>query len=199
MILGLTGGIGSGKSTVSKIFKNLGAYIVDADEISHSILAKGSLAYNETIQWFGEKVLNSDGNVNRVVLANIVFGNKAELEALNRITHTHILEVMRDEIKYIKSMSKYEIIVLDVPLLFAPDFDIEYDKSVAIIADEDIRIQRVMARNGISREKVIERMSCQMTNDELKERADYIIENNSDDISSLESKVKELYNRLIRR
>lgn len=197
--LGLTGGIGSGKSAASGIFRSLGAYIVDADKISREILKPGTEAYAETVRRFGSGILNPDKTLNRKALAAIVFGSKPELDALNEITHRHIFDVMEREAEAAEKSGKYNnsIIVIDAPLLFAPDFRMKYDESAAVIADDEVRIRRVMARDGVSRAEVAERIASQLTNAELIKRADHIIENNTDNIMDLESKVKELYERLI--
>ena len=102
IIVGLTGVIGSGKSTVSHILSELGAYTIDADEISRTVLDKDTPAYFETVEHFGRKILSCDGTINRKELAKIVFNNKAELEVLNRITHKYIFIKMQNMIdKYI--------------------------------------------------------------------------------------------------
>ena len=197
--LGLTGGIGSGKSAAAGIFKSLGAYIVDADKISRDILTPGTEAYRETVARFGKEILNPDRTVDRKALAAIVFGSKTELEALNNITHKHIFAVMEREARDAETSEKYKnsIIVIDAPLLFAPDFKMRYDKSAAVIADNEVRIERVLKRDEASRAEVESRIGSQLTNAELAARADYIIENNSNDIKDFENKVKKLYERLI--
>ncbi len=197
--LGLTGGIGSGKSAAAGIFKSLGAYIVDADKISRDILTPGTEAYRETVARFGKEILNPDRTVDRKALAAIVFGSKTELEALNNITHKHIFAVMEREARDAEKSEKYKnsIIVIDAPLLFAPDFKMRYDKSAAVIADNEVRIERVLKRDEASRAEVESRIGSQLTNAELAARADYIIENNSNDIKDFENKVKKLYERLI--
>ena len=197
--LGLTGGIGSGKSAAAGIFKSLGAYIVDADKISRDILTPGTEAYRETVARFGKEILNPDRTVDRKALAAIVFGSKTELEALNNITHKHIFAVMEREARDAEKSEKYKnsIIVIDAPLLFAPDFKMRYDKSAAVMADNEVRIERVLKRDEASRAEVESRIGSQLTNAELAARADYIIENNSNDIKDFENKVKKLYERLI--
>ncbi len=199
--LGLTGGIGSGKSAAAGIFKALGAYIIDADKISREILVPGTEAYRETVAQFGDKILNPDRAVDRKTLAAIVFGSEAELETLNNITHKHIFAVMEREARDAEIGGKYKnsMIVIDAPLLFAPDFKMRYDKSAAVTADDEIRIERVLKRDGTSRAEVENRIKSQFTNAELAARADYIIENNTNDIKDLENKVKALYERLIKK
>lgn len=194
MVIGLTGGIGAGKSTVAGIFKKLGAYIIDADEIARNIMNKGEDAYNEVVSHFGNGILSAGGSVDRKALASIVFGNEAQLKALNEITHKHVFAKMRAELKNCSS----DLIVLDVPLLFTCDFPISYDKSVAVIAEEEVRIKRVMARSRLTRKQVLERIGSQLSNSELRRRADYVIENNSDGFEELEEKVRVLYGEIMK-
>ena len=119
-IIGITGGIGAGKSTVCEEFKKYGACIIDADKISHQVTAKNGSAYAEIVENFGTDVLKSDGEIDREKLAGIVFSDQNELEKLNYITHKHIFEKMREEI----ASSDSELIILDVPLLFSADFEL---------------------------------------------------------------------------
>ncbi|HIV86333.1 MAG TPA: dephospho-CoA kinase [Candidatus Monoglobus merdigallinarum] len=193
IIIGLTGSIGAGKSAVSGIFKSLGAYIIDADKIAHEVTEKGEKAYSEIVEYFGTGILSSDGSIDRKRLGSVVFGDKAKLKMLNSITHKYIFEEIE------KRIGEYtgDVAVLDVPLLFNDDFSIGYDVSVAVLADDDVRIKRVEARDGLSREQVIARMNSQKSQAELAERADYVIENSLDGLGSLREKVKKLYKRII--
>lgn len=196
--VGLTGIIGSGKSTVSHILSELGAYTIDADEISRTVLNKDTPAYFETVEHFGRKILSCDGNINRKELAEIVFNNKVELDALNRITHKYIFIKMQDMIdKYISDSGSGDMIVLDVPLLFSDDFNIKYDRSVVVTASRDIIIKRVMRRDGMDESEILERIKNQLTDEELIKRADFVIENNYENIDELRTCVEGIYKELI--
>ncbi len=195
-VLGLTGGTGAGKSAAAGIFRDLGAYIIDADEISRGILNIGSQAYSETVSRFGKGVLEPDGGIDRKALGGIVFSNPEELVALNQITHKYIFRDMRERLK--TDAARKGLTVLDVPLLFSADFDIHYDRSAAVIADTEVRLRRITKRDGIDRALALSRINAQLSNEELRRRADYIIENNTDDIGDLRRKVKSLYERLIK-
>ena len=174
-IIGITGGIGAGKSTVCEEFKKYGACIIDADKISHQVTAKNGSAYAEIVENFGTDVLKSDGEIDRKKLAGIVFSDQNELEKLNYITHKHIFEKMREEI----TSSDRELIILDVPLLFSADFDIKCDYKIAVVANLQERIKRVMFRDGISRDDVLKRIDAQLSDEEMREKADMCIENDS--------------------
>lgn len=198
IIVGLTGVIGSGKSTVSHILSELGAYTIDADEISRTVLDKDTPAYFETVEHFGRKILSSDGTINRKELAKIVFNNKAELEVLNRITHKYIFIKMQNMIdKYISASGSGDMIVLDVPLLFSDDFNIKYDKSVVVTASREIIIKRVMLRDGMDESEILSRIKNQLTDEELIKRADFVIENNYENIDELRTCVTGIYKELI--
>ncbi len=198
IIVGLTGVIGSGKSTVSHILSELGAYTIDADEISRTVLDKNTPAYFETVEHFGRKILSSDGTINRKELAKIVFNNKAELDVLNRITHKYIFIKMQNMIdKYISDSGSGDMIVLDVPLLFSDDFNIKYDKSVVVTASREIIIKRVMLRDGMDESEILSRIKNQLTDEELIKRADFVIENNYENIDELRTCLKGIYKELI--
>lgn len=185
-IIGVTGGIGSGKTTVSAIFKDYGAEIIDADEISRSITKKNTAAYFEIVNSFGAEILLSDGEINRKALAKKVFSDKISLELLNKITHKYVFEEMEKRIK----TSEKEVVVLDVPLLFSSEFPFDCDLTVGVIADLEQRIKRVQIRDGLTREEIIKRIENQISDEELRKKADVIIENNS--LDSAVSQVKNI-------
>lgn len=174
-IIGVTGGIGSGKSCVSEIFANLGGKVIDADKISHEIMNVGSAAYCEVLEYFGAEILDENKSINRKKLADIVFNNRKKLDKLNMITHKYIFEEMRKKIEEYKDE---KAIILDVPLLFDKDFTIKYDKSAAVVADEEIRIKRAAARDNSSLEKIKNRIKNQISDSEYRRIADFVIENN---------------------
>lgn len=196
IIVGLTGCIGSGKSTVSRIFYELGAYTVDADKISRKILEKETPAYFEVLDRFRSNILNSDKSIDRKALASIVFSDKEQLEVLNKITHKYIFLQMQKDINELKKHNP-EVIILDVPLLFSEDFLIEYDKSVVVSANREVCINRVVERDLMTEKEAMDRIKNQICDDELRLRADYIINNNSDDLDELRQKVKLVYDDLI--
>ena len=173
-IIGVTGGIGSGKSTVSSMFRQFGADVIDADEISRNVAKKSGSAFCEIVQSFGEKILSESGEIDRKKLGQIVFSDKKKLAVLNEITHKYVFVEMEKQIK----ASKAEIIILDVPLLFSNDFILKYDYSVGVTANISERIKRVKSRDGLSEDEILTRMENQISDKELEEKADFIIENN---------------------
>jgi dephospho-CoA kinase len=175
-IVGITGGTGAGKSLLSAELKKRGATIVDSDLISRQIMKKGEKAFQEVVKAFGSEVLDKDGNINRKKLGKIVFNDSLKLELLDKITHKYIFERMEKEI----SSSKSEIVVLDVPLLFQCDFPIKYDMSIAVIADQETRINRIVNRDNISKDEALLRIKNQLSNDKYIKLADLCFENNGD-------------------
>lgn len=190
-ILGITGGIGSGKSTVAKLFENLGAYLIDADAIARDVMKKDGEAYCEVVANFGPEILTENNEIDRKKLASIVFSDKDKLSNLNRVTHKYIYK----QIKALILSSNAKLVCLDVPLLFTAEFPIECDKTLVVIADHDKRITRVSKRSGLTAQEIIDRMRNQMSDKEMCERADYCIDNSGvpEDIIP---EVKEIYYRM---
>ncbi len=175
-IIGITGGTGAGKSALSAEFKRLGTTVIDADLISREVSKNGGAAFDEIVANFGADILDKSGEIERKKLGKIVFENPDKLELLESITHKHIFESMQQEIDSCCS----NVVILDVPLLFQCDFPIRCDLTVAVIADEETRIKRIMNRDGITKDAAVARMKNQLSNDEYKALADVCFENNGD-------------------
>lgn len=190
-VLGITGGIGAGKSTVSRLFQDLGADVVDADKIAHEILEPQGAAFSDVIAAFGKGIQNEKGEIDRKSLAALVFHDAAALERLNSLTHPHVFAVMQQKIRDAKA----DLICLDVPLLFSAPFPIPYDASLAVVAPREVRIARVMQRSGLTREQVTDRIDQQITDADMRKMADYVIENDGD-LAALFPKVEKIYRRL---
>lgn len=188
-VIGITGGTGAGKSSVCDELKRCGAEIVDCDKIAKEIVQVGQPALKEIINVFGDDVVLQDGNLNRKALAAIVFSDKEKLGTLNKITHKYIF----DEMKRRMTSTDASVVVLDVPLLFQSDFPFECDVTVAVIADEETRLERIICRDGISEDAAKARMANQMSNDEYRQKADICFENNGD-MASIKEFAKIIYN-----
>ncbi len=173
-IIGITGGIGSGKSTLCAELKKLGAQIIDADLISREITKKGRPALLEIAESFGQEVINIHGELERKKLGNIVFNDPDKLKKLNLITHKYIFEEMERQLKETTA----HVVVLDVPLLFQCDFPIKCDLTVAVLADREVRIKRIMDRDGVDRDAALLRMKRQLTDSDYRKMADVCFENN---------------------
>ncbi|ABN52119.1 MAG TPA: dephospho-CoA kinase [Hungateiclostridium thermocellum] len=173
--IGVTGGIGSGKSTVSKILADLGAQIIDADVIARDVILKGHEAYQEIVDYFGSQILLPDGEIDRKKLAGEVFNNKDKLEILNGITHKHVAQIIIERHEILKKTGK--TIVIDAPIPIKHGFLDIVDEVWVVVADRETRIKRVMKRSGFSYEQVLERINAQLSDEYYCSLADVIIEN----------------------
>ena len=178
-IIGITGGTGAGKSVVCAELKERGALVVDCDKIARQVVEKGQPALNEIAEVFGDKVLLPDGGLDRKAMSRIVFADGEKLRWLNSITHKYIFAEMHRLIED----SDASVAVLDVPLLFQCDFPIECDITVAITADRETRIRRIMERDSLTREDAEARMSKQLSDEEYRRLADVCFENDGDIMS----------------
>ena len=190
-IIAVTGGIGSGKSTVSNEFKKLGAYVVDTDAISHEIMMRGYNAYDMVVAEFGNGILSDDLEIDRKRLADIVFNDKKKLETLNSIMHKEIYAELQRRIE----ASDVDIVCAEIPLLFTAKCPIEIDVKVVVSASDDVRIRRVMLRDNCSADKVKERMANQLSDSEMCKLADVVIVNNGD-IDLVREQVKAVFDSL---
>ncbi|WP_341877044.1 dephospho-CoA kinase [Defluviitalea saccharophila] len=181
-VIGLTGGSGSGKSTVVLLLSQLTkVYIIDADKIGHQIILKGKPAYEDIVQYFGRGILREDGEINRKFLGEIVFSNKDSLNILNQITHPRIKEEIFRKIKQIKeSRSSYNYIVIDAALLIEIQLHKIVDEVWAVYTEEEKRIQRIMKRDGLDIKQAENRIKSQMPWEAMKRYADRIIDNSKD-------------------
>lgn len=187
MVLGLTGGTGAGKSTVAALFAQRGWTVIDFDQISREVCVAGSPCLAELAQAFGEEILQPDGSLNRKKLGAMVFGDAGALRILNEITHKYIIEDARQK------MAGGGNFLLDAPLLFDAGLETWCDKVLCVTADDAIRIARITARDGISRESALARIKSQAAQEELVKKSDFVIENNG---SPLEQAVTAVIDRL---
>ena len=187
MVIGLTGGIGTGKSTVSQILKDRGFPVIDLDVISHEVIEFPSVV-EKIVQNFGREVLAEDeaGNctISREKLGKIIFANKEKRLALNSIMHPEILKVMHKKILECKS-EKNKIIFVEVQLLFEVQWEKEFDFILLVAAKRDMQVRRVLERDKRSEEEAWNIINSQMSLDEKREKSDFVIENdgNMDDLN----------------
>lgn len=160
-IIGLTGGIACGKSTVAAMLRGLGAPVIDADAISRSLTAPGGEALPAIRSAFGDTVFHPDGTLDRKALAALVFGNSQQLKRLNAITHPLILSRMQSEIDLCREEGA-PLVVLDVPLLLEAGFDRLCTQTLCVFADEETQIARLRSRDGMPRQEALARIRSQM-------------------------------------
>ena len=176
-VIGLTGGIASGKSTVSEYLRRRGAVILDADAIAHELTKPGGSLYNAYYEHFGASVLLPDGCINRDAVGKRVFEAPAEKQWLDSVSHPLIKQEMERRLLAEKKKQPL-LIVLDVPLLFEAGWDSMAEENCLVYADEDVQLKRLMLRNGYSREEAFARIQAQMPLQEKIKRADRLIDNN---------------------
>jgi len=196
MRVGLTGGIGTGKSSVSKRLSALGLPVLDADAISRKQLEIDGGCYNSAVQLFGKGILNAAGSINRKSVADIVFHDKAMLEALNALIHPAVWNQMDAAAKILEAEDSEVPVVFDVPLLIESGWHKEMDITILVTCPQDLVIKRVMQRDGASREEVLARMQAQMNQDEKLKFADIVIDN-SGTYEALLDQVDRLYQKLL--
>lgn len=177
LILGLTGNIGCGKSSLSNIFKRYNIDIIDADIISREIF-KDKMLLNEVFKFFGSEVKNDDKTLNRKKLGNIVFNNKEKLIKLNGLTHPKIHKDILNKIEKYKKLNK-KIVVIDGALLIEGSYLNIVDKLLVVVCNEDVQLKRIKDRDNCTKEEALNRINSQMSQDTKKQYADYIIDNSS--------------------
>lgn len=194
-IIGLTGGIGSGKSTVARRFAELGASVYSADEIARRALEPGEACYQRVIDEFGASILSADGRIDRKALAAIVFSDEQKRKQLNEIIHPFVIEQLFSRSKDELSGREHAIAIFDIPLLFESGLDAQMDRTVVVACDEEERIRRIVERDRVSPEHAITRIRAQMPEEERRQRADYVLEN-SGSLDELIRQVDALYHLL---
>jgi len=178
ILVGLTGGIASGKSTASSIFKELGAYIIDADVLAREIVEPLKPAWKDVVKNFGKGILNKDNSINRKKLAEIVFNNKKKREMLNAIVHPRVLKRAKEIEREIAKKDPEAVIIFDAALLIESGAYKKMDKNIVVYADEDVQVKRLMKRDGLTKDEAIKRIEAQMPLREKVRFADYIIDGN---------------------
>ena len=197
IIIGLCGQSGAGKTTALDVFSSLGTAVVDCDAIARLVTQKGNECLDELSGYFGKEILDSDGNLIRQKLADIAFSEERYLEKLNEITHRHILREVFALVDKCRSQGLWAT-VIDAPVLFESGLDKDCDTTLAICAEREKRIERIILRDGISRERAEARIARQLSEKELEELCDFVIYNNGSEaelVSKITDYVKEIKNR----
>jgi dephospho-CoA kinase len=174
-VLGLTGGIGSGKSVVDAIFAQLGADVVDADALARKVVEPGQPALEEIVSTFGGDMLLPDGRLDRARLGRLIFGDAAARARLNAITHPRIRQRMSDEVT--SRAGRPGVLILDIPLLLENGRSGDVEKVIVVWVDRATQLQRLMERDRLTAEQANQRIAAQMSLDEKRRRADYVIDN----------------------
>tara|TARA_B100001750_G_C15275338_1_gene479690 strand:- start:83 stop:682 length:600 start_codon:yes stop_codon:yes gene_type:complete len=197
-IIGLTGGIGTGKSEVSKVLTELGAVVLDADKIAHQVYLPQTSTWQEIVDAFGGDILKPNNEINRKKLGDIVFKNTEELNRLNSIVHPRIRDFLKMRIDEEREKDIPSVVV-DAAIIIEADWLSVVDELWVVISDLDNILERLKLRDGLSREAIMARISTQLAQEERMKYATLTIENNSD-LPSLKNKVESLWrNRIMQK
>lgn len=196
MIIGLTGGIASGKSTVGRMLVELGARLVDADAVAREIVRPGEPALEAIASLFGQAVIQPDGTLDRAALGNIVFKDPDSLAKLEAITHPAVRKRMWEQIHTYAEDDPDGLIIGDVPLLYETKQVDSYEGILVVYVPSRLQVERLMNRNGMNEEEARRRVSLQLDIEEKRSRADWIIDNSGTTEETLEQ-VRALWDRLV--
>lgn len=177
IVAGLTGGIATGKSTVSAIFREAGAHLIDADRIARAVVRKGAPAYRGIVAHFGADVLLSDREIDRKRLADIIFNNPAEQRALEHIVHPHVKQEVDRRIGLIRQQAPGALVILDIPLLLEAGMQIGLDALIVVYAPQQLQLERLMTRDGLTEPEARARIRAQMPIESKKKLATHVIDN----------------------
>jgi len=197
LIVGLTGGVASGKSTVSNILREEGAYLIDADQIARDLVQPHTLLWQELIKIFGEDILQQDGSIHRKKLAAIVFSNREKRDRLNQLLHPRIKEEMQRRVRAIGQSDPDAIVVIDAALLVETGAHRDMDQLIVVQATEVQQIERLRDRDGTGLEEAQQIVSAQMPLGEKLKVADFVI-GNEGAIEETRRKAKEVFQELKR-
>lgn len=197
IVIGVTGGIATGKSTVLKILAELGAETLSADDIAREVLSKNSQAYNRTVTRFGDRILAPNGEIDRSVLASIIFSDSDARQDLNKITHPFIIARIQERIDRFRNSHLFENVTLavEIPLLIECGLEEIVDKVLVVAAEPETQIRRLTTRSEISPDEALQRINAQMPLARKIERADRVIWNDGS-YELLRRSVEALWNEI---
>lgn len=193
--IGLTGGIGSGKSSVSAILKSWGAYVFDADKIAKSILNENESAQNEVITEFGTDVLGPDGKIDKTKLSRVVFHDEDHQIKLNAIIHPYVFSEIDKEFEIVLNKGKHDIFVVDAALIYESGADTHMDYVLVVTSHLGLRIERALSKGDLSREEFLKRADLQWPDEDKIHLADFVIQNNGSE-EDLLNETKKTYDLL---
>ncbi len=197
LLVGLTGGIATGKSTGSRLFVECGAHLIDADLLARAVVEPGRPAYNQIVEAFGPGMLRADGTLDRERLGRLVFENVAQLERLNAIVHPHVAIEQERRSQEIAAADPHAVVIYDAALLIEAGAHKRMDKIIVVTADDQTQLQRLMTRDNLSEEEARKRIHAQMPLAEKVKVADHVLDGTLP-IEQLRHKVRRIYDELTR-
>lgn len=192
IVIGLTGGVATGKSTVAKMFKQCGAIVIDADALAREVVRPGKPAWREIVRRFGTNILHADKTIDRQALGQIVFQNRTQLRQLERIIHPCVAREQQRLTKQAARSAPNAVVIYDVPLLFETGIDKRMDKTIVVTTDRETQIARLRKRNGLARAGALRRIKSQMPLVKKRRLADYVLDGTRD-LRSLGKSVRQLF------
>ncbi|PWT83275.1 MAG: dephospho-CoA kinase [Acidobacteria bacterium] len=194
--VGLTGSIGVGKSFVAGVLAELGCHVLDADQTARAVVEKGAPGLNAVVKAFGENLLHDDGTLDRQKLADIIFTDEAQRELLNSILHPYIIAAQDEQMRRWEKDDPDGIAVIDAALMIESGGYRRFDKLIVVYCRPEIQLQRVITRTGLSDEEALQRINAQMSQDDKKKFADYLIDT-SDGFEAARNQTQKVYERLL--
>ena len=195
ILVGLTGGIATGKTTVANMLKRCGAVVIDADALAREVVRPGKPAWRAIVKAFGKTVLNPDRTINRQALGHIVFRSRTKLRLLERIIHPRVAQRQAQVTRQTARKIPHAVVIYDVPLLFEAGIDKRFDKIIVVTTDREQQITRLRARNGLTRAVALQRIRSQMPLSKKIQRADYVLDGTISK-TALRRNVRRLYRTL---
>ena len=196
IVIGLTGGIGTGKSEVARIFQELGAVLINADQIGHQAYTPHSEIWQEVVKAFGEEILQPNGEIDRKKLGSIVFADPDQLTRLNQIMHPRMARMVAQQVQELREQGA-DVVVVEAALLFEAGWDSLVGEVWSTESPEDLVIERLQTRSGLSQEEAKKRIDSQMSAEERKSRSQVVVDN-SGDLVELERVVRSIWDRRVK-
>ena len=193
--VGLTGGIGSGKSTASRYFESLGAFVLDADEEVKSLITSNETVQYELISEFGTDIIDGTGRVNKKKLARIAFQDEDHQQRLNSVVHPYIFNLIDKEFNRVFNNKKHGVFIVDAALIYETGFDAHLDYVIVVTAHLKNRMERALGRETLSREEILKRVGFQWPEEEKVNMADFVVHNDGTEVElqkNIESLIKKL-------
>ena len=194
-IVGLTGGIASGKSLVARVFKDLGATVIDADRIVHELLEPDQDSWKEIVQYFGQDVQRPDKTIDRRKLGAIVFNDREKRSWLNACLHPRVFSVYTTQVAHLRMRTPDALLFFDAALLIESGYHKNVDRLIVVYAEQEQQVERLMARDKFTREEALMRIASQMPLGEKRSLADHVIDN-SGDREETAQQARELFGKL---
>lgn len=192
LTIGLTGGIGTGKTTVSRMLADLGATIMDADKVGHEVLKPGTEVWHDCVNAWGRDILTDGDEIDRKKLGAIVFGDPAELQRLNSFSHPRMKKIMADRLAELRKQGEVSIVVVEAAILIEANWHDIVDQVWMTAAPEVVAVQRLQGRNGMSEEQALARIRAQLTTEERAKYAQVVIDTNCT-LEELQRKLESLW------